>query len=109
MDLLIHPWLGQLARATTPEPSLHLLATDFRIDGKTLECPTLTGHPPLVKITPRDTALNKTEKVLFFFYFESEVPYDTSTFSYDFYFGGSSRTIFATLRYTRGRRCIVLK
>ncbi len=24
------------------------LGTDFRIDSKTMECPTLTGRPPLV-------------------------------------------------------------
>ncbi len=33
------------------------LTRDFRIDWKTVECPTLTGRPPLVRITPRDMAV----------------------------------------------------
>ncbi len=40
--------------ATTPEASLRPLITDFRIDWKTVKCLTLTGCPPLVRVTPRD-------------------------------------------------------
>ncbi len=43
--------------ATMPKASLHPLATDFRIDWKTVECLTLTGLPPLIRITPWDTAV----------------------------------------------------
>ncbi len=43
--------------AATPETSLCPLATDFRIDWKTMECLTRTGLPPLVRITVRDTAV----------------------------------------------------
>ncbi len=43
--------------ATTSEASLRPLATDFRIDWKTVECATLTGLPTLVRITPGDAAV----------------------------------------------------
>ncbi len=39
--------------ATKPEASVRPLMTDFRIDWKIVACPTLTGRPPLVGITPR--------------------------------------------------------
>ncbi len=43
--------------ATTPEASLRPLTTDFKSDRKTVECLTLTALPPLVRITPRNTAV----------------------------------------------------
>ncbi len=42
--------------SATPEASLRPLVMDFRIDWKRVECPTPTGHPPFVRITPRDMA-----------------------------------------------------
>ncbi len=43
--------------ATMPEASLCPLTTEFRIDWKTVEYPTLTECPRLVRITPRDMAV----------------------------------------------------
>ncbi len=43
--------------ATMPEASLHPLAMDFKIDWKTAECHTVTGLPPFVRMTPRNTAV----------------------------------------------------
>ncbi len=43
--------------ATMPETSLNPLTMDFRIDWKTVECLIPTGLLPLVRITPRDTAV----------------------------------------------------
>ncbi len=52
-------WMGAAEKfyssATTPAASLCPFVTNFRTDWKTEERPTLTGRPPLVRMTPRDT------------------------------------------------------
>ncbi len=54
-------WVGEAkmfhSSVTVPEASLCPIATDSRIDWKTVECVTLTARPPPVGITPRYTAV----------------------------------------------------
>ncbi len=61
LSFLNEVWLGKAetfhSSATTPEEPLHPLATDFITDWKKEKCLPPTGLPPLVRITPTNTAV----------------------------------------------------